>query len=139
MANEQLTSLANYSRQELEVGRPPRFVFDKEGKVQDRELLALSVQLRLAEALEAQNERLAQEAGRSSWVYPYQQLPPINTWVLITTNPRFEPVPIMTAGLTPDGTWVDYDGNAIQLPLAWQYLPASAPRPDMQKGEQANG
>ena len=52
MSEDLLTNLADYSRQPLRVGRPPLYVLNDGNRPQDRELLALSVQLRIAEALE---------------------------------------------------------------------------------------
>ncbi len=48
----QLTPLADVSRQPLQVGTPPIYIFDKDGARYDRDIVALSVQLRIAEALE---------------------------------------------------------------------------------------
>ena len=52
MSEDLLTNLADYSRQPLREGTPPHFVFGEDHKGVNRELLALSVQLRIAEALE---------------------------------------------------------------------------------------
>jgi len=49
---ELLTPLADYSRQALQVGTPPGFVFDANGRPANKDLLQLSLQLRIAEALE---------------------------------------------------------------------------------------
>lgn len=56
--SEQLTDLRDYSRPELGVSRPAHFVYNEQGQAQDKELLALSVQLRIAEALEAHTRLL---------------------------------------------------------------------------------
>lgn len=47
-----LTPLADYSRQDFYVGRPAHFLFTTNGTKADRELAAMSIQLRLVEALE---------------------------------------------------------------------------------------
>lgn len=48
----QYTPLADVSRQPLKVGTPPAFIFTENGTRYDRDLVALSVQLRIAEATE---------------------------------------------------------------------------------------
>lgn len=47
-----LTALADYSRQEFFVGRPAHYLFTANGIKVDRDLAAMSIQLRLVEALE---------------------------------------------------------------------------------------
>ncbi|WP_375418155.1 hypothetical protein [uncultured Hymenobacter sp.] len=60
-----LTPLRDYSRQELGVGNPALFLFDEEGRKQDKELMQLSIALRTAEALERQNELLEAQLAPS--------------------------------------------------------------------------
>jgi hypothetical protein len=46
------TALAELSRQTIRIGNPPVLVFNEQGNRLDRELIALSIQLRIASALE---------------------------------------------------------------------------------------
>ncbi|MDJ0367309.1 hypothetical protein QMK33_19345 [Hymenobacter sp. H14-R3] len=50
--DSQFTPLADVSRQLLQVGTPPAYVFTEGGARYDRDLIALSIQLRIAEAQE---------------------------------------------------------------------------------------
>ena len=54
-----LTNLREYSRQQLQVGTPPKYLFNETGKPQDEALVKLSIQLRMVEALERANEQKA--------------------------------------------------------------------------------
>ena len=56
--SDQLQPLRDYSRQHLRVGNPPFYVFGENDRPQDKELMRLSLELRIAEALERQTELL---------------------------------------------------------------------------------
>ena len=58
-----LQELRDYSCQPLVIGKPPRYLFDENGRTVDRELVHLSVQLRMAEAQEEQTELLRRYLG----------------------------------------------------------------------------
>lgn len=59
--SDHLTDLRDYSRQELRVGKPPHYLFGENERPQDKELMRLSIGLRIAEALEAQTGILKQQ------------------------------------------------------------------------------
>jgi hypothetical protein len=63
-----LTPLADYSRQELYIGRPALYLYSANGTKVDRDLAAMSIQLRLIEALEGTSgtSRLARLSVPSS-------------------------------------------------------------------------
>ena len=52
MDNKPTTMLADLSRQPIRVGNPPAFIFNPDGVRLSQELVALSTQIRIAEALE---------------------------------------------------------------------------------------
>lgn len=58
-------TLAELSRQPLHIGNPPLFLFNDDGQRCDRDLINLSVQLRIAEALEALVQLKMEGEGRN--------------------------------------------------------------------------